>query len=46
MHNEELHNLYSWPNIIRMKNSGPVALIEEKRNAYKTLGESQKEKDH
>jgi hypothetical protein len=22
LHNEELHNLYSWPNIIRMINSG------------------------
>jgi hypothetical protein len=40
LHNEELHNLYSSPNIIRMiksrkmKWAGHVARMGEKRNAY------------
>jgi hypothetical protein len=39
LHNEELHNLYSLPNLIRMIKSrrmrwgGHVALMGEKRNA-------------
>jgi hypothetical protein len=43
LHNEELHNLYSSPNIIRMFKSrrmrwaGHVARIRETRNAYKIL---------
>jgi hypothetical protein len=43
MHNEELHNLYYSPNIIRriksrrMRWAGHVAPIGEKRNAYKIL---------
>jgi hypothetical protein len=43
LHNEELHNLYSPPNIIRMIKSrrirwaGHVARIGEKRNAYRIL---------
>jgi hypothetical protein len=43
MHNEELYNLYSSPNIIRMIKSrrmrwaGHMARIEEKRNAYNIL---------
>jgi hypothetical protein len=43
LHNEELHNLYSSPNIIRviksrwMRCPGHVALVEEKRNAYRIL---------
>jgi hypothetical protein len=43
LHNEELHNLYSLPNIIRMIKSrrmrwvGHVALMGEKRNACRTL---------
>jgi hypothetical protein len=43
LHNEELHNLYSSPNINRMiksrrmRWSGHVAQMEEKRNAYRTL---------
>jgi hypothetical protein len=42
LHNEELHDLYSWPNIIRiikprkMKWAGHVARIE-KRHAYRLL---------
>jgi hypothetical protein len=43
LHNEELHNLYSSPNIIRMTKSrrmrctGHVARMGEKRNAYRIL---------
>jgi hypothetical protein len=43
MHNEELHNLYSSPSIIRMMKSrrmrweGHVARMGEKRNAYRIL---------
>jgi hypothetical protein len=43
LHNEELHNLYSSPNIIRMIKSrmmrwaGHVACMKAKRNAYKIL---------
>jgi hypothetical protein len=43
LHNEELHNLYSAPSIIRMIKSrkirwtGHVELTEEKRNAYRIL---------
>jgi hypothetical protein len=43
LHNEELYNLYSSPNIIRMIKSrrmrlaGHVARMEEKRNAYRIL---------
>jgi hypothetical protein len=43
LHNEELHNLYSSPSIIRMIKSrrmrwaGPVARRGEKSNAYRTL---------
>jgi hypothetical protein len=41
LHNEELHNLYSSPNIIRMSKSrrmrwaGHVARMGETRNAYR-----------
>jgi hypothetical protein len=41
LHNEEFHNLYSSPNIIRMimsrrmRWSGHVARMRAKRNAYK-----------
>jgi hypothetical protein len=40
LHNEELHNVYSSPNIIRMiksrrvRGAGHVARMEDKRNAY------------
>jgi hypothetical protein len=43
LHKEELHNLYSSPNIIRMIKSsrmrwaGHVARMGEKRNAYRIL---------
>jgi hypothetical protein len=43
LYNEELHNLYSSPNIIRMIKSrrmrwtGHVARMGEKRNAYRIL---------
>jgi hypothetical protein len=43
LHNEELHNFYSSPNIIRMIMSrrmrwaGHVTRMREKRNAYRTL---------
>jgi hypothetical protein len=43
LHNEELHNLYSSPNIIRLMKSrrmrwaGHVARMGEKRNAYRIL---------
>jgi hypothetical protein len=43
LHNEELHNLYSSPNIIRMIKSrkmrwaGHVARMWETRNAYRIL---------
>jgi hypothetical protein len=47
LHNEELHNLYSSPNIIRiiksrrMRWAGNVARMGKKRNV-----ESQRERDH
>jgi hypothetical protein len=43
LHNKELHNLYTSPNIIRMIKSrrmrwaGHVARMREKRNAYNVL---------
>jgi hypothetical protein len=43
LHNEELYNLYSSPNIIRtlksrrMRWAGHVARMGEKRNAYRLL---------
>jgi hypothetical protein len=43
IHNEELHNLYSYPSIIRVIKSrkvrwaGHVAQVGEKRNAYRIL---------
>jgi hypothetical protein len=43
LHNEELHNLYASPNIIRMiksrrmKWAGHVARMGETRNAYRIL---------
>jgi hypothetical protein len=51
LHNEELHNMYTYPNIIRMIKlrrswEGHVILTGEKRNAYRILVESQKEREH
>jgi hypothetical protein len=49
---EELHNLYSSPNIIRMMKSwrtrwaGHVARLKEKRNAYRILAGKPKKRDH
>jgi hypothetical protein len=43
LHNEEIHNFYSWPNIIRIMKSGRmrwaghVAIMGYKRNAYRIL---------
>jgi hypothetical protein len=43
LHNEELHNLYSSPSIIRMITSrrmgwvGHVACMRNKRNTYRSL---------
>jgi hypothetical protein len=52
LHNEELRDLYSSPSIIRiiksrrMRWAGLVARMGEKRNAYRLLWESQRERDH
>jgi hypothetical protein len=52
LHNEELHNLYSSPGIIRTMKSrrvrwaGHVAQIWEKRNVYRIFVERQKERGH
>jgi hypothetical protein len=52
LHNEELRELYSSPSIIRiikvrrMRWAGHVALMREKRIAYRLLWESQRERDH
>jgi hypothetical protein len=37
LHNEELHNLYSSPSIIRMRWAGHVARMGEKINACRIL---------
>jgi hypothetical protein len=52
LHNEELRNMYSSPNIIKMMKSrrirwaGHVARMGEKMNTYRILVGSQKERDH
>jgi hypothetical protein len=52
LHNEDLHNLYSSPNIIRMFKSrrirwvGHVERMGETRNACRILVGNQKEGDH
>jgi hypothetical protein len=52
LHSEELHNLYSSPDIIRqvksrrMRWAGHVARMGEERKVYKILVESPKERDH
>jgi hypothetical protein len=51
LHNEELHNLYSSPNIIRMMRSrrvrwaGHVARVKEKRNVYWVFMEKARRKE-
>jgi hypothetical protein len=52
LHNEELHNLYSSPSIIRkiksrrMRLSGHIARIGEKSNAYRILVEKPEGKNY
>jgi hypothetical protein len=52
LHKEELRDLYSSPSIIgiiksrRMRWAGRVAPMVAKRNAYRLLWESQRERDH
>jgi hypothetical protein len=51
LHKEKLRDLYSSPSIIRiiksrMRLEDHVARIREKRNAYRLLWESQRERDH
>jgi hypothetical protein len=52
LYNEELHNLYSSRNLIRIIKSrrmgwaGHVWHMEERKNAYRVLVESLKERDH
>jgi hypothetical protein len=52
LHNEELHNLYSSPSVIRMLKSRRmewtlhVVRMETKMNPYKFWWESQKERDY
>jgi hypothetical protein len=52
LHNEELHDLYSSPSIIRIIKSRRiwwavhVARMGKKRNAYTLLEESKRERDH
>jgi hypothetical protein len=51
LHNEEFHNLYSSPNIIRMIKSrrmrwaGHVSRMGEKRNAYRIGGEARRKEN-
>jgi hypothetical protein len=51
LHNEELHGLYSSPSIIRINKSiwmrwaGHVARMEAKRNVYRLLFDSQRERE-
>jgi hypothetical protein len=50
LHNKELHDLYSWPSIIRiiksqrMRWAGHVTRMGEKRKAYRLLVGKQEEK--
>jgi hypothetical protein len=37
LHNEELHNLYFSPSIIRIRIAGACSMNGEKRNAYRLL---------
>jgi hypothetical protein len=52
LHNEEIHNLYSSPDIIRqiksrrMRWAAHVARMGEERKVYRVWWESPKERDH
>jgi hypothetical protein len=52
LHNGELHNFYSWPDIIRMiksrrmRSAGHVARIGRRGMRIRYWWESQKERDH
>jgi hypothetical protein len=52
LHSEELHNLYSSPNIIRLIKSRRISWMEymahmgKDRKVYKVLVENLKERDH
>jgi hypothetical protein len=52
LHNEELHDLYSSPSKIRITKSrrirmaGHVTRMGEKKNEYRLLWESQRERNH
>jgi hypothetical protein len=52
LHNEQLHNLYASPNVIRVVNSrrmrwvGKVARMGGMRNSYKFWSENLKRRDH
>jgi hypothetical protein len=52
LRNEELHDLYSSPNIVRviksrrMKWAGHVARMEEERGVYRLLVRTPRERDH
>jgi hypothetical protein len=52
LHNEELHNLYSSPSIVRiiksrrMRWAGNVARMGEKRNKYSLLAGKSETRDH
>jgi hypothetical protein len=46
LHNVELHDLYSSPSIIRIMKAKHVARMGERRNAYRLLWESQRERGH
>jgi hypothetical protein len=52
LHNEELHNVYSSPSIIkmiksrRMRWAGHVGQMGAKRNAYRILVENPEEREH
>jgi len=38
-HNEELHNLYTAPNIMRVREAWKVATLQEMRNEYNILNQ-------
>jgi hypothetical protein len=52
LHNEELRDVYSSPSIIRiiksrrMRLAGHIARMGKKKNAYRLLVGSQRERDH